>query len=146
MIHYEGIFLDEKSIKIVRSLEKTVLDEINDEIHLTLKYKPVGDEVFNELLNKEFDLYLTGYGNDRENSGFEVMLPDELKPYYINYDEDNPKVLKIPHITSSIKTGAISSNTKKLKFRKLDKPVKVHGRFGFWIKEIDKEYAVFNIK
>ena len=89
MIKYEAIFLDEESINLIHELEENKLDRVNDEIHLTLKYKPNDDEVFNEIVGKEFELYLIGYGNDGINVGFEVELSEELKPYYINYDEDD---------------------------------------------------------
>lgn len=72
------------------------------------------------------------------------MLPDELKPYYINYDEQNPNVLKTPHITASLAKGAIPMNTKNLKFRPLEKPIKLTGKFGYWIKDEKEEYLSFN--
>ena len=81
--------------------------------------------------------------NETIVGGFEILLPEELKKYYINFDEDNPCVLKIPHITASLKQGAKASNTKNLKFNKLEKPVKINGRFGFWIKENDREYLSY---
>ena len=101
------------------------------------------EEIFNELVGKSFDVYIVGYANDGMNSGFEILLPEELKKYYINYDEQNPNVLKVPHITASLKEGAKASNTKNLKFEKLSKPVKVTGKFGFWIKEEDKGYLSY---
>lgn len=44
--------------------------------------------------------------NDGQNSGFEILLPEELSEYYINFDEQNPDVLKVPHITASLANGA----------------------------------------
>ena len=143
MLHYEGIFFDEESVNIIHSLETEQLARINDEIHCTFKYKPKDDEIFNEIVGKNFELYLVGYANDDNNSGFEILLPQELLPYYINYDEENPEVLKIPHITASLSENAIASNTKNLKFVPLEHPVKVTGKFGFWIKSGTEEYVSY---
>ena len=52
-------------------------------------------------------------------------------------------MLKVPHITASLKEGAKASNTKNLKFETLSKPVKVTGKFGFWIKKEDKGYLSY---
>lgn len=135
MLKYEAIFLDKESIKLIQQLEENKLDRVNDEIHLTLKYKPNDDEVFNEIVGKEFELYLIGYGNNGTNAGFEVELSDELKPYYINYDEDEPSKVKIPHITSSLALDAKAMNTKNLVFNKLPQKYKIKGTFGFWLED-----------
>lgn len=36
---------------------------------------------------KSFEVYLISYANDCQNSGFEISFSDELKNYYINYNE-----------------------------------------------------------
>ena len=145
MLKYEAIFLDKESIKLIQQLEENKLDRVNDEIHLTLKYKPNDDEVFNEIVGKEFELYLIGYGNNGTNAGFEVELSDELKPYYINYDEDEPSKVKIPHITSSLALDAKAMNTKNLVFNKLPQKYSIKGKLGFWIEEEDgTEYLSYN--
>ena len=143
MIKYEAIFLDEESIKLIHELEENKLDRVNDEIHLTLKYKPKDNEIFNDIVGKEFDMYLIGYANDGMNSGFEIELTEELKPYYINYDEINTTTLKKPHITASLSNEAEAVNTKNLNFIKLPQKYKVKGRFGYWIEDDDKEYLSF---
>ena len=135
MLKYEAIFLDEESINLIQQLEENKLDRVNDEIHLTLKYKPNDNEIFNEIVGKEFELYLIGYGNNGTNAGFEVELSDELKPYYINYDEDEPSKLKTPHITSSLALDAKAMNTKNLLFNKLPQKYKIKGTFGFWLED-----------
>lgn len=135
MLKYEAIFLDKDSIKLIQNLETNKLERVNDEIHLTLKYKPNDNEIFNEIVGKEFELYLIGYGNDGENAGFEVELSEELKPYYINYDEDDNSKIKIPHITSSLADNAKAMNTKNLVFNKLPKKYKIKGTFGFWLED-----------
>jgi hypothetical protein len=143
MIKYEAIFLDEESINLIHELEENKLDRVNDEIHLTLKYKPKDNEIFNDIVGKEFDMYLIGYANDGMNSGFEIELTEELKPYYINYDEINTTTLKKPHITASLSNEAEAVNTKNLNFIKLPQKYKVKGRFGYWIEDDDKEYLSF---
>lgn len=145
MLKYEAIFLDKESIKLIQELETNKLDRVNDEIHLTLKYKPNKDEIFNELVGKEFEMYLIAYGNNGINAGFEVELSEELKPYYINYDEDDNTKIKIPHITSSLAIDAKAMNTKNLNFTKLSTKHKIKGTFGFWIEEEDgTEYLSYD--
>lgn len=143
MLKYEAIFLDEESVKLIHRLEENKLDRVNDEIHLTLKYKPNDNEIFNDIVGQEFEMYLIGYGNDGNNSGFEIELSENLKPYYINYDEINTNILKKPHITASLSEEAEAVNTKNLDFKKLPQKYTVKGRFGFWIEDDDKEYLSF---
>lgn len=143
MLKYEAIFLDEESVKLIHRLEENKLDRVNDEIHLTLKYKPNDNEIFNDIVGQEFEMYLIGYGNDGNNSGFEIELSENLKPYYINYDEINTNILKKPHITASLSEEAEAVNTKNLNFKKLPQKYTVKGRFGFWIEDDDKEYLSF---
>lgn len=145
MLKYEAIFLDDESVKMIHQLEQNKLDRVNDEIHLTLKYKPTKEEIFNEVVGKEFELYLIGYGNDGINAGFEVELSEELKPYYINYDEENSSKIKTPHITSSLKEDAVAVNTKNLNFIPLPQKYKIKGKFGYWIEEDSgEEYLSFD--
>jgi len=145
MLKYEAIFLDKESIKLIQNLETNKLERVNDEIHLTLKYKPAQHEIFNDLVGKEFEMYLVAYGNDGINAGFEVELSEELKPYYINYDEDDNTKIKIPHITSSLAVDAKAMNTKNLVFNKLPQKYSIKGKFGFWIEEEDgTEYLSYN--
>ena len=74
---------------------------------------------------------------------FASKFPDELKDYYINYNEQNPTVLKTPHITASLAEGAKATNTKNLNFKPLEKPVKLVGRFGYWIKGKSEEHLSY---
>ena len=114
MLSYEGIFFEADMVDLIHSLETEKLARVNDEIHCTFKYHPTTDEIFNDIVGRTFEVYLIGYGNDGQNSGFEILFSDELKDYYINYDEQNPTVLKVPHITASLAEGAKASNTKNL--------------------------------
>lgn len=144
MLSYEGIFFEADMVKLIHSLEITGLSKVNDEIHCTFKYHPSEEEIFNDIVGKSFEVILIGYGNDGMNSGFQIQLPDELIPYYINYDEQNPDILKVPHITASLSEGAKASNTKNLEFKPLKKPIKIVGKFGYWIKDENKEYLSYD--
>lgn len=130
-------------LNIIYSLENKKLARVNDEIHCTFKYHPNNSEIFNEIVGQVFEVYLVGYGNNGQNSGFEVSLPEELREYYINFDEQNPDLLKVPHITVSLAEGAKASNAKNLDFKPLEKPIKLVGKFGYWIKDEDNEYLSF---
>ena len=143
MLSYEGLFLEEDAVELIRSFEIEHLPKVNDEIHCTFKYHPKNNEIFNEIVGNYFEIYLIGYGCDGLNSGFQILLPDELKQYYINYDEQNPNILKITHITVSLAEGASASNTKNLVFKSLKNPIKLTCRFGYWIKGEDREYLSY---
>ena len=143
MLSYEGIFFEANVVELIHSLETEKLSKVNDEIHCTFKYHPNEEEVFDELVGKSFEVFLIGYGNDGMNSGFQISLPDELIPYYINYDEQNPDILKVPHITASLSEGAKASSTKNLDFKPLKKPIRIIGKFGYWIKDKNGEYVSY---
>ena len=143
MVSYEGIFFEKEMIDLIQSVETNKLDKINDEIHCTFKYHPSDNEIFNDIVGKYFEIYLIGYGNDGHNSGFEISIPNELQKYYINYDEQNLNNLKTPHITTSLSNEASAANTKNLNFIPLDKPIKIIGKFGYWIKADNKENLSF---
>lgn len=143
MLSYEGIFFEEDMINIIHSLEAQKLARVNNELHCTFKYHPTSNEVFNDIVGQKFEIWLIGYGNDGHNSGFQVLLPEELRKYYINFDEQNPNILKTPHITTSLAEGAKAANTKNLNFIPLKTPIKITGKFGYWIKEENQEYISF---
>ena len=144
MLCYEGIFFDKETSELIHSLEEERLAKVNDELHCTFKYRPDYKEIFDDIVGQYFEVYLIGYGCDGQNSGFEILLPKELERYYINYDKERPGVVTTPHITASIAEGARAVNTKNLKFRKLSEPVKLVGRFGYWIIDGEKEYVSYN--
>lgn len=144
MLSYQGVFFEGEMLAIIYSNEAKHLPVINDEIHCTFKYCPSEEEIFDEIVGQEVEVYLIGHGFDENNSGFQIAFPKEYNQYYINYDEEkSEKVLKVPHITSSIAEGAKASNTKNLKFKSFEKPIKIIGRFGYWIKEEDNEYISY---
>lgn len=94
MISYEGIFFEGETADFIHSLEKNQLPFINDKIHCTFKYHPDKSELFENLIGKEIQVLLIGYGCNGKDSGFELQLPSEIMQYYINYDEEDPEKIK----------------------------------------------------
>ncbi|MBR2712717.1 MAG: hypothetical protein IKE73_03315 [Bacilli bacterium] len=140
MISYEGIFFEEESEKLLYSLEEVHLPIINDKYHCTFKYHPSNEEIFNELVGKEIEVQLVGYACNGRNSGFLIKLPEYIEKYYINIDNG----IKIKsHITTSIEKDAEPYDTKNLDFKPLPKIINIKGKFGYFIKESDKEYISY---
>lgn len=139
MVNYMGIFFDKEQSELIMSLQPTKLEKVNDEVHCTFKYKPTNSEIsmMDEIVGQEVDVFLIGYGCDGKNSGFEVAFDEYYDSYYVNYDtkldSDGKPVLKTKHITASLAEGAKAAATKDLVFVKLAEPVKVTGKFGYWI-------------
>ena len=71
MIEYVGLFFDKKE-EFIKSLEVNDLGCCNDLLHCTFKYCPSEYQLFNEFVGQSFEIYLIGYGNDGNNSGFEI--------------------------------------------------------------------------
>ena len=138
MVRYMGIFFEGEQAELIKTLQPTKLEKMNDEIHCTFKYKPTDDELIEEIVGQEVDVFLIGYGCDGKNSGFEIAFDEAYNSYYINYHEDktdeqgNP-ILKPKHITASMSEGAVAAHTKDLEFVKLAEPILVTGRFGYWV-------------
>lgn len=120
---YKGFFLDADSSTRIdyfesdRKLEKDISDK-----HVTFEVYP-SIPFPDELLGKSYTLEVVGYGNDGENSGFEVLLPEELYPYY-----QNPKR---PHLTTSVSLTGEPKNTAYLHFKPIT-PFKVTGVLGYY--------------
>ena len=144
MVSYEGIFFEGEARDKIISLEKTHLPIINDEIHCTFVYHPNYEDLYDELIGKEFEIEIVGYACNGKNSGFSIEIPDELKKYYKNTDSEHHNQLKKPHITVSVIKDTKPYFTKNLHFIDLPEKVKVVGKFGYWIKEKDKEYLSYN--
>ena len=86
MVRYMGIFFEGEEAEDIKRLEFNPLEWNNDLLHCTFKYKPKDEELFEDLVGQEVDVYLVGYGCDGKNSGFEVAFDESFEPYYINYD------------------------------------------------------------
>lgn len=139
-VRYMGIFFEGEDADFIKKMQFNPLEWTNDEIHCTFKYKPKDDELFEELVGQEVEVFLVGYGCDGKNSGFEVAFDESYDPYYINYhedkvNEDGSPIIKPKHITVSLAKGASPTKTKDLNFAKLAYPISVKGRFGYWISE-----------
>lgn len=137
MVDYEGIFFDEEEVKKIQAYELNRLANIHECIHVTFIYKPDNDHIYDELLNKEIDVYLISYGSSKNNSGFEVEIPEEYMKYYNNYDIQGKYVN--PHLTASISDNGKAKDTHNLKFTPLKEKIKITGKFGYWIKEDNGE-------
>lgn len=141
MIDYEGIFFDDEEVKKIQKYELNNLGNIHEKVHCTFVYKPTNDQIYDELVNKEISIYLISYGSGKNNSGFEVEIPEEYMKYYNNYDIHGNYVK--PHLTSSISDNGKSKDTHKLKFSPLKEKIKITGKFGYWIKTDTEEYLSF---
>lgn len=141
-VKYMAIFFEGEQAEVIKSLQPTKLERTNDEIHCTFKYRPKDEELFEDLVGQEVEVYLIGYGCDGKNSGFEVSFDQTYDSYYINYhedkvDENGLPLLKTKHITASLADGAVAAHTKDLDFVRLSEPILVTGRFGYWVVEPD---------
>jgi len=135
MLTYEGLFFDNPLVvQKLKELDQPFLGRVNDIYHCTFKYKPKGDEIFDDLVGEEVEVEVEviGYANNGSNSGFLLRLPDYMMPYYINY---NGEILKPAHITASLAKGAAAKDTAFLRFIPFGNPFTITGRFGYWIRD-----------
>ena len=148
MINYEGLFFQGEELEKILALEKNKLDCVNDIIHCTFKYKPTKEECNDEIIGKYFDIMLCGYASDKNNSGFIILVDKKLEKYYKNTNNEG-KIIP-PHITCSISKESQASETGKMTFELLEKPVLVKGRYGYYINDDNGKsyvsYEPFNIK
>lgn len=125
---FQGIFLEKEIEQQLIALQKKGLNSNIENMHITFKFGDT-EKYPEELIGREFEIKITGYGSDGKNSGFSVELPEELRRYY--------KSSSIPHITVSI--GEVDGvkgkpvDTAKLDFKPLDKPVQIKGKLGYFI-------------
>lgn len=125
---FQGIFLEKEIEQQLKALQKKGLNSNIENMHITFKFGDT-EKYPEELIGREFEIKITGYGSDGKNSGFSVELPEELRKYY--------KSSSIPHITVSI--GEVDGvkgkpvDTAKLDFKPLDKPVQIKGKLGYFI-------------
>ena len=141
MVKYVGIFIDANDVGKIIENEKVCLAKRPKNFHCTMQYMPQDLKSFNDIMGKKVVIALTGHGNDGENSGYSVQLPDDIKKYFLNADEQGN--LKVPHITTSLSDEGNAVNTANLNFEDLEKPIFVRGRFGAFVKEGDLEYISF---
>lgn len=125
---YQGLFLDEKTQEKLVELQKNGLSDITKDMHITFKFGET-EQYPEELIGKEFNVKIIGYASDGKNSGFQVELPEELKPYYKNQNG--------PHITVSlgevdgIKGKAVDTGT--LNFEPIEEPFEISSKLGYFV-------------
>ena len=125
---FQGIFLEQEIEQELIAMQKKGLESNIENMHITFKFGDI-EKYPEELIGKEFEIKITGYGSDEKNSGFSVELPEELRKFY--------KSSNIPHITVSI--GEVDGvkgkpvDTAKLDFMPLDEPKKINGKLGYFI-------------
>ena len=125
---YQGLFLDEATQEKLIELQKKGLSDIVKDMHITFKFGET-EKYPQELMGREFIVKIVGYASDGKNSGFQIELPEELNAYYKNKN--------LPHITVSlgeidgVKGKAVDTGT--LSFEKLDEPIEIPCRLGYFI-------------
>lgn len=135
-IIYYGVFFDEEESKKLYALDDNPLDRISKDLHVTFRYFPYPDERINDVVGEEVELKVIGKGNNGRNSGLLVELPYEYKKYYRHRFKQNGKNIRIiPHLTLSLSEDSTPKETRDVKFELLSEPVKVKGRFGYYVSE-----------
>lgn len=120
---YKGFFIDEPSAMLLKEFEGSnrLIKDIPNQ-HVTFAFRP--EELFPlAIMGKSFTLLIVGYGNNGENSGFKVALPEELIPYYRGADTI--------HITTSLSETGKAMNTRHLDFTAIT-PFEVTGQLGYY--------------
>ena len=136
---YQGIFFADIVRKELIKLQKNGLNENIINMHVTFNYGRLYKFPEN-IVGKEVEVIIVGYGSDGLNSGFAVEIQDELNEFYKNKS--------VAHITVSlgevngIKGKAV--DTGKLKFNKLDKTLKIKGRIGYFSSGVVFDNSIFN--
>ncbi|PLS18909.1 hypothetical protein CVD28_00475 [Bacillus sp. M6-12] len=120
---YKGFFLDEESVIRLKEYEgEKRLEKETPNQHITFQFRP--EELFPlSVMNKTFSLMVVGYGNNEENSGFKVALPEELIPYYRGAD--------VIHVTTSLSENGKAMNTRHLNFKAIT-PFEITGQLGYY--------------
>ena len=138
---YQGIFFDDSVKAELIKLQKKGLNENIINMHVTFNYGKLY-KFPEDIIGKEVEVIIVGYGSDGLNSGFAVEIPKELNKFYKNKS--------VAHITVSlgevngIKGKAV--DTGKLEFNKLDKILKIKGRIGYFLSEVGVVFdnSIFN--
>lgn len=120
---YQGLFLDAESLELLNKMEgsKKLERDISSK-HITFEIYPTLPFP-DSLMGQNLTVDVVGYGNNGHNSGFEVVLSDELYSSYKNN--------KRPHITSSVSLTGEPKNTASLYFKPIT-PFKVTGVLGYY--------------
>lgn len=133
MIRFTGLFFTgEEEQKLIR-LEPIRLIRCPRSFHCTFGYKPSHEDIirFNEIVGETGTVLVDGHGQDEDNTGYRIIIPQEFREYFRNYDKNG--ILKVPHITMSLSDKGRAVNTCYLDFNKLVEPFEISGKFGFFI-------------
>ena len=118
MSKYSAIFYEESAQQILMKNEKVFLGHRpHGTIHTTLVF---GELLPKRVMGKQVSITVVGYGNDGRNSGFQVVLPEEVRSLF---------GMKVPHITMSLAEGAKAKDTGNIRFQKIT-PFTITGIIG----------------
>lgn len=125
-MYYFGVFFDQGAN--VRLFDPNncgkLLDNKIEDTHVTFAFNPSEeDRLPKNLRNQKINVTVVGIGNDGNNHGYKVELPEEVKDLLYK----NPAV---PHITLSLAPGAKAKDTKNLDFKAI-KPFTVIGSLDY---------------
>ena len=124
---YQGFFVDPESENELEKIEgdRKLQQDVPDK-HITFRFMPKEKDLLPpQILGQEYKLRIMGYGNDGKNSGFSVELPEGLREFYKGAEQ--------VHITTSLAEGAKAVDTGKLEFKKLETPIAITGKMGYFI-------------
>lgn len=108
-------------------------------IHVTFNYGRLYKFPEN-IVGKEVEVIIVGYGSDGLNSGFAVEIPEELNKFYKN--KSAAYITVSLGEVNGIKGKAV--DTGKLEFNKLDKTLKIKGRIGYFSSGVVFDNSIFN--
>jgi len=118
MIEYQGIFFDKDNSRLLDGKLKEIQNEKNflplerdiKDKHITFWYMPKANFP-GTLLDKEFEILVTGFGQNKDNCGFRVEVPAALVAEY--------RGAEVPHITMQISKNGKTVNTADLNFENI---------------------------
>ncbi len=131
---YQGIFLDEETQAKLVKLQKDGLENIVKDMHITLNFGEL-QKYPQELMEKDIPIKLVGYASDGKNSGFQVELTDEIKPYNKNNNLTSFITVSLGKV-NGVKGKPV--DTGKLDFKELEEPIQIEGKLGYFKFEQDK--------
>jgi len=125
VIYFGLFFVPPESDKLFDTSKiGSVLDKKIPDPHVTFAFRPTPDKLPpEELWGEKFDVTITGLGNDGNNQGYKVSIPEELKKYYKND--------AVPHITLSVSNVGKPVNTRNLSFENIPN-FNVQGILGYF--------------
>jgi hypothetical protein len=128
ILGYQGLFFDEETQKKLVKLQKKGLSYIVNNMHITFNFGEI-EQYPTKLMGRDFKVKIIGYASDGKNSGFQVVLPEELRSFYKNQSR--------PHITVSLGEVdgviGVAIDTGALQFEPIEEPVEIFSKLGYYI-------------